>query len=230
MLPAGPGATMRGSQRPAWERPRKRGNGVTSHSRFTPDEARAAGEPLGIDWDASPFDLEQFRKGMDIELEHGTRDPETNVTDDDVTMTAKIARAHLNEFPDYYTRTPALPRWKPRRRRRRTTRRRVTEPHRRSWPSSAPGDRRRGESGICGRSGFWPAGPQTVMSGGRGAWSPNVAAPPVRGERIAVLYAQRLLAGEARTWAPGSCRDARSTGDREWDLGPGQESRPALAW
>ena len=93
-----------GSQRPAWERPWKRGNGMTSHSRFTPDEARAAGERIGIDWDASPFELEQFRKGMDIELEHGTRDPETNVTDDDVTMTAKIARAHLNEFPDYYTR------------------------------------------------------------------------------------------------------------------------------
>jgi hypothetical protein len=42
--------------------------------------------------------------GMDVELEHGTRDPETNVTDDDVIMTAKIARAHLNEFPDYCTR------------------------------------------------------------------------------------------------------------------------------
>ena len=77
---------------------------MTSHSRFTLSEARAAGERIGIDWDASPFDLEQFRKGMDIELEHGTRDPETNVTDDDVAMTAKIARAHLNEFPDYYTR------------------------------------------------------------------------------------------------------------------------------
>ena len=72
--------------------------------RFTLDEARAAGQRIGIDWDASPFDLGQFRKGMDIELEHGTRDPETNVTGDDVTMTAKIARAHLNEFPDYYTR------------------------------------------------------------------------------------------------------------------------------
>jgi hypothetical protein len=42
--------------------------------------------------------------GMNVELEHGTRDPQTNVTGDDVTMTAKIARAHLNEFPDYYTR------------------------------------------------------------------------------------------------------------------------------
>jgi hypothetical protein len=77
---------------------------MTSHSLFTLDEARAAGERIGIDWGASAFDLEQFRMGMDIELEHGTRDPETNVTGDDVTMTAKIARAHLNEFPDYYTR------------------------------------------------------------------------------------------------------------------------------
>jgi hypothetical protein len=79
-------------------------SGMTSHSRFTLEEARAAGERIGVDWGSSPFDLEQFRMGMDIELEHGTRDPETNVTDDDVTMTAKIARAHLNEFPDYYTR------------------------------------------------------------------------------------------------------------------------------
>jgi hypothetical protein len=77
---------------------------MSSHARFTLDQARAAGERIGIDWDASPFGLEQFRMGMDVELEHGTRDPQTNVTDDDLIMTAKIARAHLNEFPDYYTR------------------------------------------------------------------------------------------------------------------------------
>ena len=71
---------------------------------LTPDEARAAGERIGIDWGSAPFDLEQFRMGMDVELEHGARDPQTNVTDDDLIMTAKIARAHLNEFPDYYTR------------------------------------------------------------------------------------------------------------------------------
>ena len=71
---------------------------------FTPDEAREVGEAIGIDWSSAPFDVEQFRMGMDVELEHGTRDPETNVTDDDVITTAKIARAHLNEFPDYYTR------------------------------------------------------------------------------------------------------------------------------
>jgi hypothetical protein len=77
---------------------------MSSHARFTLDEARAAGERIGVDWDTSLFGLEQFRMGMDIELEHGTRDPATNVTGDDVIMMAKIARAHLNEFPDYYTR------------------------------------------------------------------------------------------------------------------------------
>lgn len=77
---------------------------MASRARFTLDEARAAGERIGVDWESAPFDLEQFRMGMDVELEHGTRDPQTNVTDDDLIMTAKIARAHLNEFPDYYTR------------------------------------------------------------------------------------------------------------------------------
>jgi uncharacterized protein DUF5661 len=78
--------------------------GMASRSSFTRDEARAAGERIDVDWGSAPFDLEQFRMGMDVELEHGTREPETNVTDDDVITTAKIARAHFNEFPDYYTR------------------------------------------------------------------------------------------------------------------------------
>ena len=77
---------------------------MSSHAPFTLEQARAAGLRIGVDWDTSPFSLEQFRMGMDVELEHGTRDPATNVTDDDAIMTAKIARAHLNEFPDYYTR------------------------------------------------------------------------------------------------------------------------------
>ena len=77
---------------------------MSPHARFTLDQARAAGERIGIAWNGSRFSLEQFRMGMDVELEHGTADPETNVTGDDVIMTAKIARAHLNEFPDYYTR------------------------------------------------------------------------------------------------------------------------------
>jgi hypothetical protein len=81
---------------------------VSGKALFTSAQARAAGERIGIDWASSPFDVEQFRMGMDVELEHGTHDPETNVTDDDETVTAKIARAHLNEFPDYYTRLSAM--------------------------------------------------------------------------------------------------------------------------
>ena len=75
---------------------------MTEHNRFTAEEARKIGETLGIDW--SRFDVEQFRIGMDFELEHGRHDPTTNVTNDDPIMTGKIALAHLNEFPDYYTR------------------------------------------------------------------------------------------------------------------------------
>jgi Protein of unknown function (DUF5661) len=71
---------------------------------FTTDEARSVGDALGIDWAASPFDLEQFRAGMDVELEHGTRDQDTDVTGDDPLLTGKIALAHLRELPDYYTR------------------------------------------------------------------------------------------------------------------------------
>jgi hypothetical protein len=69
---------------------------------FTSQEAKSVGERLGIDW--SKFDIEQFRMGMDVELEHGTVSPKTNVTGDDPIMTGKIALAHLNEFSDYYTR------------------------------------------------------------------------------------------------------------------------------
>jgi uncharacterized protein DUF5661 len=71
---------------------------------FTTEEAQRIGEQIGIDWSAAPFDVEQFRAGMDVELEHGLHDPATNVTDDDAVVTGKIALAHLNEFPDYYTR------------------------------------------------------------------------------------------------------------------------------
>ncbi|MBY9010543.1 MAG: hypothetical protein KGD74_11815 [Candidatus Lokiarchaeota archaeon] len=73
---------------------------------FSEDEAKEVGETLGIKWDK--FDLKQFRMGINVELEHGTRDPGTNVTNDDLLMTGKIALAHLNEFPDYYDRLEKL--------------------------------------------------------------------------------------------------------------------------
>lgn len=77
---------------------------MSGRTSFSADEARQIGEQIGIDWASSPFDVDQFRRGMDVELEHGLHDPATNVTDDDPHVTARIARAHLNEFPDYYTR------------------------------------------------------------------------------------------------------------------------------
>ncbi|HEX6586960.1 MAG TPA: DUF5661 family protein [Solirubrobacterales bacterium] len=71
---------------------------------FTAEEAKRVGEQIGIDWESAPFDVEQFRIGMEVELEHGTLDSATNVTDDDPIVTGKIALAHLNEFADYYVR------------------------------------------------------------------------------------------------------------------------------
>jgi Protein of unknown function (DUF5661) len=71
---------------------------------FTAEEARRFGEEIGIDWANAPFDVDQFRIGMNVELEHGLHDPHTNVSDDNPHVTAKIALAHLNEFPDYDTR------------------------------------------------------------------------------------------------------------------------------
>src|ERR671934_1320130 len=77
---------------------------MSERTTFTPEEARQVGEQIGIGWADAPFDVEQFRSGMDVELEHGLHDPSTNVTDDDPIVTGRIALAHLNEFPDYYTR------------------------------------------------------------------------------------------------------------------------------
>lgn len=71
---------------------------------FTTEQAQEIATQIGIEWDAVRFDLEQFRMGMDVEMEHGKRDPQTNVTNDDPLTTGKISLAHLREFPDYYTR------------------------------------------------------------------------------------------------------------------------------
>ena len=75
---------------------------MSGNKHFSADEAKKIGEQLGIKWDK--FDVEQFRMGMDVELEHGLVDSNTNVTNDDPLITGKIALAHLNEFADYYTR------------------------------------------------------------------------------------------------------------------------------
>ncbi|MFN8484174.1 MAG: DUF5661 family protein [Anaerolineae bacterium] len=79
---------------------------MSSKRKMTLEEAQQIGDKLGIDW--SQIDREEFRRGLEVELEHGARDPETNVTNDDPILTGKIAWAHLKEFPDYYTRLDKL--------------------------------------------------------------------------------------------------------------------------
>jgi hypothetical protein len=65
------------------------------------DEAKQIGATLDIDW--AKIDPDQFRRGLEVEFEHGSHNPEKNVTNDDAALTGKIAWAHLKEFPDYYT-------------------------------------------------------------------------------------------------------------------------------
>ncbi|MGB5755390.1 MAG: amino acid permease [Acidimicrobiales bacterium] len=71
-------------------------------------EAAQVADILRIDFAAVEFDLDQFHRGMRVELQHGTGDPDTNITNDDLITTGKIALAHLNEIPDYYTRLAAM--------------------------------------------------------------------------------------------------------------------------
>jgi hypothetical protein len=74
---------------------------LSGKKQFSVNEAKHIGDTLGISWDT--FDVEQFWMGLNIELEHGKRDPATDVTHDEPIVTGKIALAHLNEIPDYYT-------------------------------------------------------------------------------------------------------------------------------
>jgi len=69
-------------------------------------DAKEIGNDLGINW--NEVDINEFTKGVNIEFEHGTKYPETNVTNDDKKLTGKIAWAHLKEFPDYFTRLEKL--------------------------------------------------------------------------------------------------------------------------
>lgn len=76
--------------------------------KFTQVQAKSVGERLGVQWDR--FEVEQFWKGMEVELEHGFENPVTNITNNDQLLTGKIALAHLNELPDYYDRLEAMER------------------------------------------------------------------------------------------------------------------------
>ena len=70
---------------------------------FTREEAKQIGDQLGVNW--QEFDIDQFRRGLEVELEHGSHwGSETNVTNDDPLITGRIVWAHLKEIKDYYTR------------------------------------------------------------------------------------------------------------------------------
>ena len=69
---------------------------------FEMDVAKKVGDSLAVDW--TSIEVEQFRRGLEFEFEHGSRSPETNVTNDDPILTGKIAWAHLKDIPDYYSR------------------------------------------------------------------------------------------------------------------------------
>ena len=84
------------------DREDERDSGMSDARRTTTDEAKRVGDQIGVDW--NQFDLDQFRQGMDVEFEHGSHDPQTDVTHDDPILTGKIALAHMKEYPDYYTR------------------------------------------------------------------------------------------------------------------------------
>lgn len=81
-----------------------------NNRQFSQQEAQVIGERIGIDWTVGEVDLEQFRMGLAVELEHGSIDPATDVTHDDELITGRIALAHLHEIPDYYTRLAAMER------------------------------------------------------------------------------------------------------------------------
>src|SRR5256885_8707422 len=99
---AGPDAAVSG------EKSERGGRIMGETKRTTAEEARRVGDEIGIDW--SRFDVEQFRAGMDVEFEHGSHDPQTDVTGDDPIVTGKIALAHMKEFPDYYERLERMER------------------------------------------------------------------------------------------------------------------------
>jgi hypothetical protein len=79
---------------------------VTEKRRATIEEAKRVGDAIGVDW--TRIDLEQYRAGMDVEFEHGSHDPQTDVTHDDPILTGKIVLAHMKEYPDYYERLEKL--------------------------------------------------------------------------------------------------------------------------
>ena len=76
------------------------------NKKITEETSLYVANVLGVNFDK--FSLSEFNEGMNIELEHGTVNPKTNITNDDLIATAKVVLAHLNEFPNYYNKDYGL--------------------------------------------------------------------------------------------------------------------------
>ncbi len=57
-----------------------------------------------VNTEGMPIPPEEFRVGLEVELEHGTRFKDANVTNNHPVLTGKIVLAHLKEAMDYYER------------------------------------------------------------------------------------------------------------------------------
>jgi len=73
------------------------------------DKPEVSGDEAGIilantDCAGLHIPLEDFRIGLEVELEHGTMYPAANVTNNHPLLTARIVVAHLLETLDYYKR------------------------------------------------------------------------------------------------------------------------------
>ena len=79
---------------------------MKKRKQISSDEARRIGEALHLDWDR--IDLEQFRQGLMGEVDQANMDPETGRTYDSVLLSGKLVVAHMQEFPDYFTRLEKL--------------------------------------------------------------------------------------------------------------------------
>jgi hypothetical protein len=79
---------------------------MKKRKQISSDEAKRIGEALHVDWEQ--VDLEQFRQGLMGEHEQAAIDPETGLTYEGVLLTGKVVLAHMQEFPDYFTRLAKL--------------------------------------------------------------------------------------------------------------------------
>lgn len=79
---------------------------MSKSSRVSVEQAKYLADLFGLN--LSVLKMSEWKYGLEIELEHGTENPITNITNDDLILTAKIALAHIMEFPDYYKRLKRL--------------------------------------------------------------------------------------------------------------------------